>query len=430
MTANVRGRFDATAVRRMAFVLVALSLLAAVHAQSSCTITIGGVFATSGSAGEIGVPVGNGAQLAVDDFNAAGGVNGCQLALKVMDDQSQASVGVDAAKKLVDIDQVPAIVGAISSGITVPIVTTVTAPAKVVQISPASSTPLLTQLAQQGKTGGYFFRTVISDAELSIGMAQAAKEAGFTRVAVLYLNNPYGSGVKNTFDAAFKQAGGTVTSQVVFNPGQPSYRAEVKKALANDPQALFMVGYPADSETILREWVSAGGPQKFLLPEGLNTQKFLDAVGVQYMGDTWGVTAGSTKTPAVKVFDQEYTQKYGSAPSAFVADSSYDAVAVIGLAMEAAKAHTGTAIRDHIRAITATGGTEVYAGVAGFKKAKQLLAEGKTIRYVGATGPIQFDANGNVGGPQIVWRVENGKIANVKTLTVDQIKALKAKIAQ
>src|SRR3546814_119575 len=203
-------------------------------AHAACTTTLGSVMSLTGSLGVLGQQIAKGAQLAVADLNAAGG-NMCTLKLALLDDQTNPSVGVDAAKKLVDVQHVPAIVGALSSGVSAAILTSVTAPSKVVLISPSSTSPTFTKLAKEGKTGGYWFRTTPSDALQGVAMAKVALDSGFKKVAVLYLNNAYGQGLSSQFANAFTKLGGTVTQDVVYNPSQPSYRSEVNKALSPKP---------------------------------------------------------------------------------------------------------------------------------------------------------------------------------------------------
>lgn len=389
---------------------------------AGCTIPIGGVFPLSGGLASFGKTDAQAAQLAVNDLNAAGGVNGCQLELVLTDSQTSAQVGVDATKKLVAISHVPAVVGALASGTTAPMLTAVTAPSHVVLISPASTSPLFTQLAKEGKTGGYWFRTVASDALVGTGIAKVAIDNGYKRVAVIYLNDPYGQGLSNAFAKAFEALGGTVTGQVVFDPNQPSYKAEVAKALENSPGALFLVAHEDNGALIARQWISAGGPQRFFFPY-LNSQGFIDSIGAQYTHDVWGIAPGSTKTPSLTTFQQEYQATFKEAPGEFSANS-YDAVVLIGLAMAAAGDNTAQAVRDNIRTVSGAGGTAVYAGVQGLKKGLALLESGQKISYVGATGPMTFDANGDVSGALLVWRVQDGKIENVRTMSVEEVNGL------
>ncbi|HZV93489.1 MAG TPA: ABC transporter substrate-binding protein [Caldimonas sp.] len=393
---------------------------------ASCDTTIGGVMSLTGSLGVLGQQIAKGAQLAVADLNDAGGVDRCTLKLSLLDDQTSPSVGVDAAKKLVDVQHVPAIVGALSSGVSAAVLTSVAAPSKVVLISPASTSPTFTQLGKDGKTGGFFFRTTPSDALQGVAMAKVALDAGLKKVAVLYLNNAYGQGLSQEFANAFGKLGGTVTQNVVYNPSQPSYRSEVDKALSPKPDALFLVGYPGDGTTIAREWISSGGPQKWLLPDGLESQDFVNDVGAQYMKNVHGTAAGSVKTPSLATFQGEFQKRFGSLPTQAYIPNAYDAVVLVGLAIDQARSADATAIRDGIRKVTDPKGEKIYAGAAELKKATTLLGRGKSIQYIGASGPLQFDKYGDINAPMVVWTVDaDGKVKSTGMVTVGQIDELR-----
>ncbi len=397
----------------------------------SCTVTIGSVMALTGSLGVLGQAIAQGAQLAVSDLNATGGVNGCTVKLSLADDQTQANVGVDAAKKLVDVQQVPVIVGALASGITTAILTSVTAPSNVILISPSSTSPTLTDLGKQGKTGGYFFRTAPSDALQGLGMAKYALDEGISQVAVMYLNNAYGQGLAEQFSNAFEALGGTVTQSVVYNPDQPSYRSEVNKALGGDPEALFLVGYPGDGTTIAREWVASGGPQTWLLPDGLEDQHFVDDVGAQYLKTVYGTAPGTSETPSLATFRQEFEAEFGSVPTQPYVTNAYDATIIVGLAMEYAGTTTDTAaIRDAIRKVTDPNGQKVYAGRDELEAAHGLMKLGSTIQYVGATGPLVFDQYGDVAGPYVKWTVQDGTVTETGVITVAEIQEVQDQISQ
>jgi branched-chain amino acid transport system substrate-binding protein len=255
-----------------------------------------------------------------------------------------------------------------------------------------------------------------------------ALDAGFKKVAVLYLNNAYGQGLSQEFANAFGKLGGTVTQNVVYNPSQPSYRSEVNKALSPTPDALFLIGYPGDGTTIAREWVSSGGPQKFLLPDGLESQDFVNDVGVQYMKDVHGTAAGSVKTPSLETFQKEFKARFGELPTQAYIPNAYDATILIGLAIESGKSADASSIRDNIRKITDPKGEKIYAGADEMKKATKLLKDGKTIQYIGASGPLQFDPYGDIDAPMVVWSVEDGKVKPTGQVTVEQISELRQKI--
>ena len=288
--------------KRLAVVGSAIALFGWTPAFGACATTIGSVMSLSGSLGVLGQRIAQGAQLAIDDLNAAGGANGCKLELALVDDRTRVAVGVDAARRLVDVQRVPAIVGALSSGVSAAILASVTASGEVVQISPASTSPDFTQLARDGKTGGFWFRTTPSDALQGVAMAKVAIDARLKRVAVLYLNDAYGEGLSREFAQAFGRLGGSVTQSVVYDPARAAYRAEVEKALDPRPDALFLIGYPGDGTTVARSWIAAGGPAVFLLPDGLQSQNFVDDVGPEHLKTVHGTAAGPAETPSLQSF--------------------------------------------------------------------------------------------------------------------------------
>jgi ABC-type branched-subunit amino acid transport system substrate-binding protein len=126
-----------------------------------CDVTVGMVMELTGPAGAYGQAGAKAAEMAFRDFNDAGGFgDGCKIKTDTRDSQSQGNVAVDQATQLVNIGKVPVVIGGIISSVSIPILTSVTAPAGDVQVSPASSAPTLTSLAEEGKANGVFFRTI------------------------------------------------------------------------------------------------------------------------------------------------------------------------------------------------------------------------------------------------------------------------------
>lgn len=398
-------------------------------ARAQCTATIGVVMSLTGPAGQFGQAGSKAVELAFRDLNEAGGVAGCRLAADIRDAQSQGSVAVDAAKQLVEIKRVPAIIGGIISSVSIPILTSVTAPAGVVQISPASSSPTLTQLGREGKSGGWFFRTITTDALQGVAAAKYAVDTGFKRLSVIHVNNDFGVNMVREFSRAYGALGGTIVSVTPYNPSQASYQPEVTRAMQGTPDALYLVSYPVDGATIVRQWISLGGVKKFLLNDGMNSLKFVQDVGAQHLEDAYGTSSGTTKTPSTEYFAREYPPFAKFDAGAPAADRSYDAAAILGLAIAHAGKAEPAAIRDSIRKVLDPQGTTTHAGAAEFRKALALLREGKPIRYVGVIGPVQFDRYGDITGPFRLWRIQGGEVRTTGEMSAAEVDRLKARLA-
>jgi hypothetical protein len=118
----------------------------------------------------------------------------------------------------------------------------------------------------------------------------------------------------------------------------------------------------------------------------------------------------------------------GIDPNAPAADRTYDAAAILGLAIAHAGKFEAAAIRDSIRKVTGSDGEVIYAGPEGFKKALQLIKDGKPIRYVGVIGPVSFDQFGDITGPFRLWRIKDGEVTTVGQMSVEEVNAVKARV--
>ncbi len=401
-------------------------------AAMACEVTVGVVMELTGPAGVYGQAGAKSIEMAFRDLNEAGGViDGCDLVTDTRDSQSQGNVAVDQATQLVNIKDVPVIIGGIISSVSVPILTSVTAPAMVVQVSPASSSPTLTQLGREGKTGGYFFRTITSDALQGVAAAKYARDSGLDNLAIIHVNNDFGVNLMREFSAAFEAMGGTITSITPYNENQPNYGSEVTAALGDDPEALYLISYPVDGATIARAWVSQGGPQKYLLNDGMNSTDFIEAVGAKFLEGAFGTSSGTTETDSTKYFYANYEEFSGGiAPSAPAADRSYDAGAIVGLAIAKAGVAEADAIRDAIRAVVDPAGEPIFAGAEEFRKALALIAEGKPIKYEGVIGPVAFDEVGDISGPFRLWKIEGGEVVTTGQMTTEQVSEAMTAMAQ
>ena len=389
--------------------------------QVTCPVKIGGILPLTGSMAPITKKISEAALLAIEHINAGGGIKGCPVQFILRDDQGQSTVGVDAAKYLVEIERVQAITGTVSSGVTAPIIASVTAPSKVVQISCCSTASPLTT---DGRSQGYFFRTLPTSKTQAYATASEMVRRGLKKTAVIYVNTDFGLDMNRFARAALPKLGGEVVVEVPYNDNQPNYRAEVTRALAAKPESLLLIGFPKDAVTIVREWLSLGGSQKIALNNSMRVKDFVDGVGARFLNESFGMDNAQVEGPQVDVFNKAFEAKYKYDSKGPGVHTQYDAVMAIALAMNIATELTGPAIKDAVRRIHTAGGTVVGTGPEEFKQALELIKAGKPIRYSGATGPFEFDPNGDVTGPALVWKIENGEIKTDRVISIDDMQAL------
>ena len=394
-------------------------------AQTNCPVKIGGVLPLTGSMGPITKKIAESAQLAVEHINQGGGIKGCPVQFILRDDQGQPTVGVDAAKYLVEVERVPAFTGTISSGVTGPIIASITGPSKVVQISCCSTA---TPFTLDGRSQGYFFRTLPTSKTQAVATAAEMARRGLKKTALIYVNTDFGQDMTRFIKLATPKLGGEIVVEVPYNDNQPSYRAEVTKALAAKPESLLLIGFPKDAVTIVREWLSLGGSQVIALNNSMRVKDFVDGVGGRFLNESFGMDNAQVAGPTVDAFNKAFEEKYKYDSKGPGVHTQYDAMMVLGLAMNIAKDLTGPSIKDAVRQVHVAGGATVGTGPDEFKKAIELVKAGKPIKYHGATGPIEFDANGDVTGPALVWKIVNGEIVTDRVISIDEMQALFKKI--
>lgn len=403
----------------MLAVLAVMGGMARTAAADECTIKVGTVLPTSVDWGK---PIAATTQMAIDLVNEAGGVGGCKVDNVLRDTQTDPKVGVDAAKALVDLDKVQLLIGAVSSGVSMPILTSVSVPAGVMQISCCSSSTRFTGLAQEGKTNGLWFRTfATSHVQSAIG-AMLAKEGGYKKIAVFYKNDDWGQDMAKLVDSDLKALGIEVTASVAITDAQPSYRAEVAEALASQPEAIYLALYPKEGISVVREWISLGGTSKMIGANSLKSDEFRDSVGLKYLGDFVGTDTSSPRTDSANAFVDLYKSKFNAEPNGPGLANAMDATMIAMLAYQAAGAKaTGAEIAAKVAMVTDPKGTPVAANADGFKQASALLAEGKSVSYQGATGAVVFDKNGDVSAPAVTWAFTESGINELKYIPLEEV---------
>ncbi|MEX2502099.1 MAG: ABC transporter substrate-binding protein [Trueperaceae bacterium] len=409
----------------------ALGLGVVASAQDAPDVTpIGALLSFTGPLAEFGSAHQNAVDLAMDQLNAAATevLGGPIVRVVYEDDGTSPATGVDRARKLVDVDGVPGMVGALSSGVSVNVAESVTIPSQVVQISPASTSPLLSFLEDDG----FVFRTVASDAMQGVVAAQLASgeldaSVDYDTASTIYVNNPYGQGLSNAFTAAFEARGGTVLAEVAHpDEPQPTYASQLERALDGDPDVLLVISYPGNASVYMQEARDLFDFTTFQYVDGSKSQELISALGADVIQGGWGTAPGSDPDwPGFQRFVEAYEAIHGQRPPLPFMDAAYDAAATIGLAVAQLTIEgseiTGPSLRDAVRRVTDPGGEVVSIGE--FEVAMRLIQNGAAVNYSGAASNVDFDEVGDVITPVEVWRYLDGGIDTIEIRTADQIPA-------
>lgn len=359
-------------------------------------VTFGALLPLTGDLQSYGEANLNAVRLAERQINEAGGVNGEPIAIAVADTQTSPVAGVDAAQKLVNVDNVVGIVGAMGSGVTIPVATSVSARVGVPTISPSATSPTITTLDDNG----YLFRTAPSDAYQGAALANLVNSKGTQNVSIVYVNNDYGEGLANAFEENFVELGGTVSAKVAFEQGQPSYRGEVSRADEGNAEALIVIAYPESGQVIIRQALEGGHFEDFIFTDGMKDPSIVQNLGAQFLEGSYGTMAAAADSPQLAAFTEAYSAEYGD-PLAY-ADGAYDAVMLLALATAKAGSSDREAVRDALTEVANPPGEVVGPGE--FAKALELIAAGTDINYEGAAGSVDFDEDGDVPGRIGEWR--------------------------
>jgi branched-chain amino acid transport system substrate-binding protein len=382
-------------------------------------LKIGILVPYTGALSDFGEPFGNAAKLAVKEINEAGGVLGEDVTLIEGDSATEPVKAQEEARRLIDIEGVSAIVGAAASGVTLPVAESVAVPSEILMVSPASTSPALTAVDDDG----FLYRTTISDAAQGVILGKLVYEIlGFTSACTMYVNNAYGQGLSEQFTETFEELGGTVTAQVSHaTEEQVTYVSELNKCVEGGPEVLAAISYPEHGGVYLKEALEGDLIDQFVFCDGTKSDDQFEALGWDYFEGMWGSAPGALEMAAGTAFTAAYEAEYGEKPPLPFMRESYDAVYVIALAAEQAGSTDPKAIRDAISGIANPPGEVINPGVEGFASALDLIEAGTAINYQGAAGPLNFDPNGDVlQGAIELWEITGGEIVEaVRTFAVD-----------
>ncbi|VAW14630.1 Branched-chain amino acid ABC transporter, amino acid-binding protein (TC 3.A.1.4.1) [hydrothermal vent metagenome] len=353
-------------------------------------------------------PIFDGAKLAVDQVNAQGGILGTTLEISSADTTcADATAAGNAADKMVNTDQVLAIVGALCSGATISAANTAGIPGNVVLISPASTAPSLSEIDDNDLV----FRTAPSDAYQGDVLARLLLSKGITEIAVAYVNNDYGKGFADALGASFEANGGTVAASEGHEDGKADYRAELGSLAATGAQNLVVLAYANGSgQTMLRQAVEAGDFTTYIGGDGMVGNELFTGIDTGAVEGMIATKPGTPDLPGAALYT-ELASAAGLDPTAIFAPQAYDAAFILALAIEAKGSNDREGLAASVRAVSTAPGEVILPGE--WAKAVALLAEGKDINYEGASGQHEFDDAGDVPGTIVEMVVNDGSFVEV-----------------
>jgi len=276
----------------------------------------------------------------------------------------------------------------------------------VVMISPSATSPALSTIDDNG----YFFRTSPSDARQGQVLADVLKQRGIMDVAITYTNNDYGKGLADSFTSAFLANGGKIEMTAAHEDGKGDYSAEVGALAASGASHLVVFGYlDQGGKGIIQTSLDTGAFDKFILADGMIGKSLIESIG-EGLNGAIGTLPGSESAGA-KLFLEVATAGGMDGDGPFRPES-YDAAALIALAIQAGGSADRSAIQANIMGVANAPGEKILPGQ--LAKALKILADGGQVNYEGATN-VEFSDVGEAAGSYKELEVMNGEF---KTITV------------
>ncbi len=385
---------------------VALTLASTAQAAShGDKIKLGVLLGFTGAIESTVAEMGPAADMAIAEVNAAGGILNGVMVEGVRGDTTctDSAAATAAAERLITSDLVSGIVGGDCSGVTTAVLTNVAMPNGMVMISPSATSPALSTV----EDNGLFFRTAPSDARQGAVMSDVLMDRKIKTVALTYTNNDYGKGLADAFQKSYEAAGGKVTASISHEDGKADYSAEVGALASAGGDVLVVAGYlDQGGKGIIQGSLDTGAFDTFVLPDGMVGDKLGEAIGADLDG-SFGQAPG-TDSAGAATFEKMSKGFDGTAP---FTKETYDAAALIMLAMQAAGSSDAKDYKSKIMGVANAPGVKIQPGELG--KAIKILSEGGEIDYVGGSNVELIGAGESAGNYREV-EVKGTKMTTVR----------------
>ena len=387
-------------------ILAAFLFVSTMSTNTLADIKMGIILGFTGPIESLTPAMAGSAELAFKEASDSGKLLGGQkISVERADSTCVDSAAATTAAEGLISNGVVAIMGADCSGVTGAIATNVAVPNGVVMISPSATSPGLTDL----NDNGYFFRTAPSDARGGQILADITKDRKVKSVAITYTNNDYGKGLADVYKAAVEAHGIKVTTVAAHEDGKADYSAEVATLASAGGDAVAVIGYiDQGGKGIIQASLDSGAFDVFILSDGMIGDSLTDNFG-KALNKSFGSLPGSTGKGAGVFAD--VAKAAGIDSSGPYTGESYDAAALITLAMQAGGKADRATIQQNVMAVANAPGKKIYPGELG--KALDLLAKGKAVNYEGATG-VEFTDVGEAFGSFLEKEIKGGKFKTKK----------------
>ena len=337
-----------------------------------------------------------------EEVNKQGGVLGRKIETVVEDDQTNPEAAVRAARKLIEVNKVPMILGTWASAVT----------AAVAPVCWESKTFLMTVSGADSITllphQGFLIRTQPTSKLQATAHGEFLWAQGGRKVAIIGIQAPFAMANKEHLEATLKPKGGEIVSHIIYEKDKPTYRSEIDQMMRGKPDYIYTNGYAPDTVVLLRDMFRAGinlpkFAQSYAVP-----QPTLDTIPAEVSANVFtGQPSADIESPAYKLAAARIGEKE---PDGYVSQAT-DWASLAVLTIAKAKAVSGVAMKDNVRKICQGSSQKVYSAVEGLK----VLAEGKEINYEGASGPCDFTDIGDILGCRFRYmHVVKGKLEFLK----------------
>ena len=376
------------------------------NAAGHSEIKIGVILGFTGPIESLTPSMADGAELAMSEVTESGMLLDGATVTPVRADSTcvDAGAATAAAERLITSDGVKGIMGADCSGVTGAILSNVALANGVVMVSPSATSPGLSD----AEDNGLFFRTAPSDARQGAVMTEVLMEQGLKEVALTYTNNDYGKGLADAFQAEWEAAGGTITITAAHEDGKADYSAEVGALAAAGGERLVVAGYVDQGGSgIVRAALDSGAFDTFHFPDGMISAQLAENFGDEIEGST-GQHPG-TDSPGKELFAGLVGDAFDST-SPFTPES-YDAAALMMLAMQKAGSAEPGDYKDHIMDVANAPGEQIFPGE--LAKALEIIKGGGDVDYVGASA-VELIGPGESAGNYREIVIEGGEITTAQ----------------